>query len=233
MPARPLALLLLCGVASPSPSHQSPRPGSRRAATLSSERSFIPQGRLLPSGPGRRGSQLSPQTFSCGPPCHSARRCFSASLPPPGFPGGVGSEVRGSQVSSAHPPASPWDVQPGIWFWNTPCPLRQSVQTPPPPSCLPQALLASLLACYFLLYPVASLLVSRMLYSSLYSSLVGTSCCRPQAHFDSLPLPFSTVPVEAPWPDSSPHNPSTTCPELRPQECSPHTLSSEHPLSWP
>lgn len=43
---------------------------------------------------GARG--LSPQTFSCGPPFHLARRCSCASLPPPGFPGGERSEVMNS-----------------------------------------------------------------------------------------------------------------------------------------
>lgn len=53
------------------------------------------------------GSQLSLQTFSCGPPFHSAHRCSYASLPPPGFPGGMGPGVRASLPSTLSQIASP------------------------------------------------------------------------------------------------------------------------------
>lgn len=104
------ALLLLCGVAlgdsplsllislTPEPQVADLQPLLAQRETL-----FLKDTFRARAG----GSQLSLQTFSCGPPFHSAHRCSYASLPPPGFPGGMGPGVRASLPSTLSQIASP------------------------------------------------------------------------------------------------------------------------------
>lgn len=156
-----------------------------------------------------------PQTFSCGPPFHSVRRCSSASLPPPGFPGGMGSEVNvsfwstASQISSTCPPT-----------------CRMLCSGHPPKDLVLEYFLSSHQFC-----PVCP--IKFLSPSSCTSCLPHTF---PVSLLHSLsPSCISCAPPILPGedylPDTAPHNSKLYLPSE--WDCCPYTLSSKYPLSWP
>ena len=159
-----------------------PAPSSRETATLSSERSFIPQGHPRGQGQGS-GQSAQPSNFFLRPSIPLNASMFLRQSPTSRFSLAGGWGVVGQRLEClpglqtlrypplALPPAGSLvpDAHCRVWFWNTSCPLRQSFPICP----LPVSLLHFLSHSYFL--------------------SASWTYCLPHALPDSLPLPFSLM----------------------------------------
>ena len=164
-----------------------PAPSSRETATLSSERSFIPQGHPRGQGQGS-GQSAQPSNFFLRPSIPLNASMFLRQSPTSRFSLAGGWGVVGQRLEClpglqtlrypplALPPAGSLvpDAHCRVWFWNTSCPLRQSFPICPLPVSLLHFLSLSCTSCLTPALPVTLL---------HFLSLSWTSC-----HLPALPL---------------------------------------------